>query len=73
MRPTKLTPLMYNRVLKLPKMPKRTKEQKVVAKALSYIEAAGRASESARRNCCLNYAAGLLEALLMQDDEKEEE
>ena len=48
-----------------------TKEQKVVKRALLYIDRAARENSKRMRECCLNYAMGLLESLLMQDSKEE--
>lgn len=52
-------------------MPKYTKEQKIVKKALFYIERAARENNKRMRECYLNYARGLLESLLFNDDKEE--
>lgn len=50
--------------------PRLTKEQKVIRKAIAHIESAGHTQEQLEISCHLNYAIGLLEALIMQDDKK---
>lgn len=55
----------------LPKPLKRTKEQKIVEKALNHIKHGSDIADAAIRNMHLNYAAGLLESLLFQDDKEE--
>ena len=53
--------------------PKRTKEQKIIYKALTFIDHARHMDgNKQQRENDLCYAIGLLEALVMQDDEKEE-
>ena len=54
----------------LNEQPKLSKEQKVIRKAIAHIEAAGHTQEQLEISCHLNYALGLLEALIMQDDKK---
>lgn len=48
-----------------------TKEQKVAKRALLYIDRAASENSKRMRECCLNYAMGLLESLLMQDSKEE--
>ncbi len=60
----------------MPKPPKYTKEQKVVLKALKYLSAAKYRAEIKNNKTRLidgnfEYAMGLLESLLMQDDKEE--
>lgn len=52
----------------LPKPPKYTKEQKVVKKALEHLVTAK--FKAIIRNGDFDYAMGLLESLLIQDDEE---
>lgn len=53
------------------KPPKYTKEQKVITKALQRISLALNERDARKRTDFLNYASGLLEALLFQDDKEE--
>lgn len=57
----------------LPKRPKMTKEQKIVCKALEHISAAMLSTDKKFMSSRLNYACGLLEALVFQDDKESEE
>ena len=57
----------------LPKPPKRTKDEKIVYKALDHITYAMHVSNKTIMITHLNYACGLLEALICQDDKEENE
>lgn len=52
-------------------VPKLTKEQKIIRKALGFIEMSLHESNKSIRDVRLNYAMGLLEALIMTDDKEE--
>lgn len=58
-------------VRNLPKPPKRTKEQKIIQKAIECIRYGARADDAASRDNCINYAIGLLESMLFVDDKEE--
>lgn len=57
----------------IPKPPKRTKEEKIVCKALDHINYAMHVPNKSLVIAHLNYACGLLEALIFRDDKEENE
>ena len=55
----------------LPKPPKRTKEQKIIQKAMECIRNGAHEDDAALRCGYINYAMGLLESMLFVDDKEE--
>lgn len=51
-------------------LPKHTREEKVIIKALQLMDGAIFESDRSIRNSSLRYAQGLLEALIMKDDKE---
>lgn len=51
-------------------LPKHTREEKIIIKALQLIDRAIFESDRSMRNSSLRYAQGLLEALIMKDDKE---
>lgn len=58
-------------VRNLPKPPKRTKEQKIIQKAMECIRNGAHTDDEALRDGYINYAMGLLESMLFADDKEE--